>query len=93
MPRFFQDFPGGDTARITGPDAAHLTLKDTLRLPCTPCEREIVKQDFVFPVGERVGSFRVVAHRYAKMPAWCAYKGVPVVFTMADTLLVKPKEP
>lgn len=78
---------------FTGPDAAHLTLKDTLRLPCTPCEREIVKQDFVFPVGERVGSFRVVAHRYAKMPAWCAYKGVPDVFTMADTLLVKPKEP
>ncbi len=24
MPRFFQDFPGGDTARITGPDAAHI---------------------------------------------------------------------
>ena len=24
MPRFFMDFPGGDTARITGPDALHI---------------------------------------------------------------------
>mgnify|MGYP003378164498 CR=1 FL=1 len=24
MPRFFQDFPGGDTARITGQDAVHI---------------------------------------------------------------------
>lgn len=78
---------------FTGPDAANLTLKATLRLPCAPCEREIVKKDFVFPVGETLGSFRVVAHRYARMPAWCAYKGVPDVFTMADTLLVKPKDP
>lgn len=78
---------------FTGPDAANLTLKVTLRLPCAPCEREIVKKDFVFPVGETLGSFRVVAHRYARMPAWCAYKGVPDVFTMADTLLVKPKDP
>lgn len=76
---------------FTGPDPEHLTLKDTLHLPCAPCAREIARQDFVFPVNEPLRCFRLVAHRYAKMPQWCAYKGVPDVFTMADTLLVKPK--
>lgn len=76
---------------FTGPDAEHLTLKETMHLPCEPCEREIVKKDFIFPVNESLGCFRIVAHRYARMPQWCTYKGVPDVFTMADTLLVKPK--
>ena len=77
---------------FTGPDADHLTLKATMHLPCEPCEREIVKKDFIFPVNESLGCFRVLAHRYARMPQWCTYKGVPDVFTMADTLLVKPKD-
>ena len=77
---------------FTGPDPEHLTLKDTMHLPCAPCAREIARQDFVFPVNETLRCFRLVAHRYAKMPQWCAYKGVPDVFTMADTLLVKPKQ-
>lgn len=74
---------------FTGPDEEHLMLTDTLRLPCAPCEREIVKKDFFFSVNKKIRCFRIVAHRYAKMPAWCTYKGVPDVFTMADTLLVK----
>lgn len=76
---------------FTGPDEEHLSLKETMRLPCAPCEREIVKKDFVFHVEESLRCFRVVAHRYAKMPQWCTYKGVPDVFTMADTLIIKPK--
>lgn len=76
---------------FTGPDAEHLALKETMHLPCEPCEREIVKKDFIFPVNESLGCFRIVAHRYVRMPQWCTYKGVPDVFTMADTLLVKPK--
>lgn len=78
---------------FTGPDPEHLTLKDTLHLPCAPCAREIARQDVVFPVNEALWCFRLVAHRYSRMPKWCTYKGVPDVFTMADTLLVKPKEP
>lgn len=77
---------------FTGPDADHLTLKAAMHLPCEPCEREIVKKDFIFPVNESLGCFRIIAHRYARMPQWCTYKGVPDVFTMADTLLVKPKD-
>lgn len=77
---------------FTGPDADHLTLKATIHLPCEPCEREIEKKDFIFPVNESLGCFRVLAHRYARMPQWCTYKGVPDVFTMTDTLLVKPKD-
>ena len=77
---------------FTGPDPEHLTRKDTLHLPCASCAREIARQDFVFPVNKPLRCFRLVAHRYAKMPQWCAYKGVPDVFTMADTLLVKPKQ-
>ncbi len=76
---------------FTGPDEEHLSLKEVMRLPCAPCEREIVKKDFVFSVEETIGCFRIIAHRYAKMPQWCAYKGVSDVFTMADTLIVKPK--
>ena len=75
---------------FTGPDEEHLVLTDTLHLPCAPCEREIVKKDFFLSVNKEIRCFRIVAHRYAKMPAWCTYKGVPDVFTMADTILVKP---
>ena len=76
---------------FTGPDPDHLTLKQTLRLPGGPFEREIVKKDFFFTVNGPLHCFRILAHRYEKMPQWCTYKGVPDVFTMADTLLVKPK--
>ena len=46
----------------------------------------------VFPVGESVGAFRLVAHRYEKMPPWCFYYGAENVFTMADCLIVEPEE-
>ena len=49
-----------------------------------------MKKDFFLSVNKEIRCFRIIAHRYAKMPAWCTYKGVPDVFTMADTILVKP---
>lgn len=73
---------------FTGADEAHLTLKQTIALPCAPCKREIAKQDVTFTVEETIGAFRLVAHRYDKMPQWCCYKGAENVFTMADNLIV-----
>ena len=72
----------------TGPDPAHLTLTRELSLPCRPCAREIARQDFSLPVEKEIGAFRLVAHRYAKMPQWCCYKGSAAVFTMADNIIV-----
>lgn len=74
-----------------GPDKAHLTLFDTLRLPEGPDEREIFKRDFGFDVHANIGAFRIVARRYARMPQWCTYRGTPTVFTMTDALLVVPE--
>lgn len=74
-----------------GTDEQHLVHKETMILPCAPCPHEIQKKDFVFTVNEQVRCFRIIAHRYAKMPQWCTYKGVSDVFMMADTLIVKPK--
>lgn len=79
-------------ALFTGSDEAHLSLKETMHIPNAPCEKEIVKKDFVFSVKESIGCFRIIVHRYAKMPQWCTYKGVCDVFTLADHLIIKPKE-
>lgn len=74
-----------------GPDKEQLTLLDTLELPKGPDEREIVKRDFGFQVHKSIGAFRIVARRYDRMPQWCAYRGTPTVFTMADSLIVTPE--
>ncbi len=73
---------------FTGENEGHLTLKQTIVLPCAPCEREIAKQDVTFAVHETIGAFRLIAYRYDKMPQWCCYKGAENVFTMADNLIV-----
>lgn len=62
------------------------------QLPPGPEDHEIGKLDAVFPVGETVGAFRMVAHRYERMPEWCFYHGAENVFTMADCLIVEPEE-
>ena len=62
------------------------------QLPPRPDGHEIGKLDVVFPVGESVGAFRLVSHRYEKMPQWCFYYGAENVFTMADCLIVEPEE-
>lgn len=74
----------------TGPYFDQLTLTAELSLPCRPCAREIACQDFSLPVGKEIGAFRLVAHRYARMPQWCCYKGSTGVFTMADNIIVSP---
>lgn len=74
----------------TGPDAGHLAFTAKLEIPCRPCPREIARQDFSLPVREKIGAFRFVAHRYAKMPQWCCYRGSTGVFTMADNIIVTP---
>ena len=76
----------------TGPDAEHLTLKQTFCLPYGPCAREIVRGDVELEVNETVGAFRIVARRYERMPQWCTYRGTTSVFTMADCLIVTPQE-
>lgn len=75
----------------TGSDAEHLTFTAKLEIPCKPCPREIARQDFSLPVQRSIGAFRFVAHRYAKMPQWCCYRGSTGVFTMADNVIVTPK--
>lgn len=77
----------------TGKDADHLALTAELAIPCRPCSREIARQDFSLPVHGAIGAFRLIAHRYEKMPQWCCYKGTPFVFTMADNIIVTPQSP
>ncbi len=72
----------------TGPDRENLSLTGELTLPCGPCPREIHMQDFSLPVQKTIGAFRLVAHRYAKMPQWCCYRGSTGIFTMADNIIV-----
>lgn len=72
----------------TGPDRDHLTLKEIIRLPDGPCEREIARTDVEFAVNETIGAFRLVARRHERMPQWCCYRGTTTVFTMADNLIV-----
>lgn len=72
-----------------GPDKEHLRLYEKIVLPCCPQKREIQKRDLVFQVYQNVGAFRLVAHRYEKMPPWCCYHGVTNVFTMADNLIIE----
>lgn len=75
----------------TGKNADHLALTAELAIPCKPCAREIARQDFPLPVHEVIGAFRLIAHRYEKMPQWCCYKGTTSVFTMADNIIVTPE--
>ena len=72
----------------TGSDMEHLSLTAKIAVPCEPCPREIYIQDFSLPVHKTIGAFRLVAHRYAKMPGWCCYRGSTGVFTMSDNIIV-----
>lgn len=74
----------------TGPDAQHLTLTHTVRMPEGPGKREIEKLDVVLPVNGSIGAFRIVARRHERMPQWCIYRGTETVFTMADNLILRP---
>lgn len=77
----------------TGPDAEHLSFTAKPEIPCQPCARKIARQDFSLPVRGTIGAFRFVAHRYAKMPQWCCYRGSTGIFTMADNVIVTPGTP
>ena len=72
-----------------GEDEASLTLADTLELPCRPAPREICRGVFGFTPDRKARCLRIVARRYARMPGWCCYKGVPDVFTLADCLVIR----
>lgn len=74
-----------------GNSSEDLSLLEHQELPWGPCEREITKRDVYFSVHKKVGAFRLVAHRYPKMPGWCTYYGSPAVFTMTDNILVIPE--
>ncbi len=85
---------------IVCPDWAELWVGDTpedLRLfakqsfPQGPGQREIEKYDLTFPVHTPIGAFRLITHRHLRMPQWCVYRGTETVFTMADSLMVKPE--
>ena len=54
--------------------------------------REIMQEDFLFPVHRKVKKFRILAKRFERMPEWCTYHGTDKVFTMADKLLVVPEK-
>lgn len=54
--------------------------------------REIMREDFLFPIHRKVKKFRIVAKRFDRMPDWCTYHGTDKVFTMADKLLVVPEK-
>ena len=73
-----------------GSNKDELELFDSIKLPCEPCKREIEKQDIGFNVDRIVGAFKIVAHRYKKMPNWCCYRGTENVFTMTDNIIIKP---
>ena len=83
----------GSVELYVGPDREHLALKEVIRLPNGPCAREIAKTDVEFGVNERIGAFRLIARRHKRMPQWCCYRGATTVFTMADSLIVKPVHP
>lgn len=73
-----------------GDDPEHLAFFTELEIPSQPGAREIEKKDFLIPVHREIGAFRLVTHRWEKMPPWCFYHGAETVFTMADNLLVLP---
>ena len=76
----------------TGADKDHLELKEIVTMPDGPGQREIERGDAVFAVNERIGAFRIVARRHERMPQWCTYRGTTTVFTMTDSLIVRPGE-
>lgn len=75
-----------------GDDLEHLEFAAELEIPSQPGTREIEKKDFRIPVHREIGAFRLVTHRWERMPPWCFYHGAETVFTMADNLLVLPEE-
>ena len=75
-----------------GEDPEHLEFFAELNIPSRPGAREIEKKDFLIPVHREIGAFRLVTHRWEKMPSWCFYRGAETVFTMVDNLLVFPEE-
>ena len=75
-----------------GEDPAHLALLTIYPMPHGPHHREIVTMDARLPVNRKIGAFRIVAKRYARMPQWCTYRGVETVFTMTDKIIVKPAQ-
>ena len=76
----------------TGADRGHLELKEIVTMPDGPGQREIERGDAVFAVNETIGAFRIVARRHERMPQWCTYRGTTTVFTMTDSLIVRPGE-
>lgn len=74
-----------------GDDPERLEFFAELEIPSQPGVREIEKKDFLIPVHREIGAFRLVTHRWDKMPSWCFYHGAENVFTMADNLLVIPE--
>ena len=76
----------------TGADRGHLELKEIITMPDGPGQREIERGDAVFSVNEKIGAFRIVARRHGRMPQWCTYRGTTTVFTMTDSLIVRPGE-
>ncbi len=76
----------------TGADKDHLELKEIVTMPDGPGAREIERGDAVFAVNETIGAFRIVARRHERMPQWCIYRGTTTVFTMTDSLIVRPGE-
>ncbi len=74
-----------------GEDTEHLKFFAELEIPSQPGTREIEKKDFLIQVHQEIGAFRLVTHRWGKMPQWCFYRGAETVFTMADNLLVVPE--
>ena len=76
----------------TGADRDHLELKEIVTMPDGPGQREIERGDAVFSVNETIGAFRIVARRHERMPQWCTYRGTTTVFTMTDSLIVRPGE-
>ncbi len=74
-----------------GPDTEHMTLRQTIPLPCAPCEREIVRKDISFALNDTVGAVRVLAKRYRVLPEWSCYRGDEHVFTLSDCLILVPE--
>ena len=81
---------------VVYPESLTLWLDDgegrTIQVRNARGPREIMQEDVVFPVHQKVKKFRILAKRHERMPEWCTYHGTENVFTMADKLLVVPEK-
>ncbi len=68
-----------------------MTLVARQAFPQGPGKREIETFDLTFPLHAPIGAFRLIIRRHPRMPQWCAYRGTETVFTMADSLMVRPE--